>query len=114
MSDYKGADMLLDAMPSSKVLLADRGYDSDKFRNDLRNKGITPCIPPRKNRKVKIHYDKKLYKQRYKVECMSGKNQRLEKNCYKTWQMCTYLFLKHHHRCNSGLLSELILMFMSP
>ena len=32
-----------------------------------------PCIPPRKNRKIKIEYDKELYKQRHKVENMFGK-----------------------------------------
>ena len=73
MSDYKGAALLFDALPKAKDLLADRGYDADWFRNALINKGITPCIPPKKNRKVQLEYDNTLYKQRHKVENMFAK-----------------------------------------
>ncbi len=73
MSDYKGAALLLDSLPPARELLADRGYDSDWFRNALIAKDIQPCIPPRKNRKQPPTYDKELYKQRHKVECMFGK-----------------------------------------
>ncbi len=34
---------------------------------------ITPCIPPKKNRKKPISYDKNLYKQRHKIEIMFGR-----------------------------------------
>jgi hypothetical protein len=34
---------------------------------------ITPCIPPKKNRKEDIAYDKELYKQRHRIENMFGK-----------------------------------------
>ena len=44
------------------------GYDSDWFRAALTERGITPCIPPRKNRKVQYHYDKVLYRQRHKID----------------------------------------------
>ena len=73
MSDYKGACHLLDALPKANVLLADRGYDADWFRDALRKKGIEPCIPPKRNRKTKIEYDETLYKQRHKVENMFAK-----------------------------------------
>lgn len=73
MSDYKGAAALLVTLPKAKVLLADRGYDADWFRDALRQKGIEPCIPPKKNRKIKIEYDEGLYKQRHKVENMFAK-----------------------------------------
>ena len=73
MSDYKGAALLLDSLPKAKELLADRGYDADWFRNALATKGITPCIPPKKNRKIQIPYDKTLYKQRHKIENMFGR-----------------------------------------
>lgn len=73
MSDYKGAALLLPALPKAKALPADRGYDADWFRDALKTKGIRPCISPRKNRKVQIEYDKTLYKQRHKVENMFGK-----------------------------------------
>ena len=55
MSDYKGAAQFLDALPNARELLADRGYDADWFRTALLEKGITPCIPPRKTRKTPVH-----------------------------------------------------------
>lgn len=72
-SDYKGAAILLDKLPAAKEMLADRGYDSDWFRDALRAKGTEPCIPPRRNRKTLIEYDKTLYKQRHKIENMFGR-----------------------------------------
>ncbi len=73
MSDYKGAALLLSSFPRAKELLADRGYDADWFRAALKAKGITPCIPGKKNRKIPIEYDKELYKKRHKVENMFAK-----------------------------------------
>ena len=73
MSDYKGAAQLLDFLPKAKDLLADRGYDAGWFRNALLEKGITPCIPSRKTRKIPAQYDKNLYKQRHKIENMFGR-----------------------------------------
>jgi len=72
-SDYKGAALLLEKLPAAKDLLGDRGYDADWFRSALKAKGIKPCIPPRKNRKTVIDYDKALYKQRHKIEIMFGR-----------------------------------------
>lgn len=73
MSDHKGARLLLRALPNAKELLGDKGYDSDWFRTALVERGITPCIPPRSNRKVQHHYDKVLYRQRHKIENIFGK-----------------------------------------
>ena len=73
MSDYKGARQLLGSLPKARELLADRGYDAGWFRQALRAKGITPCIPPKKNRKTFIPYDAIAYKQRHKIENMFAK-----------------------------------------
>jgi transposase len=51
-------------MASIKKLLGDKAYDSDAFRELLRQDGITPVIPGRSNRKKHIRYDKKAYKGR--------------------------------------------------
>ena len=57
MSDYKGAALMLSAMPKAKQLLADKGYDADWFRAALAKRGIAVCIPSKSNRKVAISYD---------------------------------------------------------
>lgn len=73
MSDFKGAALMIDALPRAKVLLADRGYDADWFRDALAQRDIAACIPSKANRKSPIPHDKKLYRQRHKVENMFGK-----------------------------------------
>ena len=73
MSDYKGAALMMEALPPAKAMLADRGYDADWFRDALTERGITPCIPSRSNRKVPIPHDKTLYKQRHRIENMFGR-----------------------------------------
>jgi len=45
-----------------KALLADKGYDGDRFRESLLTRGILPIIPPRSNRKVPEHPDYRRYK----------------------------------------------------
>jgi transposase len=57
VSDYIGAEALLDSLPKAQWLLADRGYDADWFRDALQEKGIKPCIPGRKSRTKPIKYD---------------------------------------------------------
>ena len=70
MSDYKGAALMLDALPPAKALLGDRGYDANWFRNALTARGITPCMA---NRKEQIPHDRTLYRQRHKIENMFGR-----------------------------------------
>ena len=73
MSDYKGAALMLPAMPKAKELLADKGYDADWFRAALAKRGVAACIPSKSNRKAAIPYDALLYKQRHKIENMFGR-----------------------------------------
>lgn len=73
MSDHKGAALLFASLPKAKVLLGDKGYDSDWFRAALDSQGIAPCIPPLRHRKVQHHYDKVLYRQRHKIENVFGR-----------------------------------------
>jgi len=73
MSDYKGAALMLSAMPKAKQLLADKGYDADWLRAALAKRRITPCIPSKANRKTAIPHDAVLYKQRHKIENMFGR-----------------------------------------
>ena len=66
-SDYIGARALLASIPQAGVLLGDRGYDADWFRNALTEMGIQPCIPSRKRRKFAIEHDKELYRKRHRI-----------------------------------------------
>ena len=72
-SDFQGADVLLPCLPTAKVLIADRGYDSAKVRKIVEDQKIEVCIPSRKNRKDPIPYCKTTYKKRYKVENLFAK-----------------------------------------
>ena len=73
MSDFKGAALMLPAMPGAKELLADKGYDADWFRAALAKRGVAACIPSKSNRKVAIPYDSVVYKQPHKIENMFGR-----------------------------------------
>ena len=73
MSDYKGAALMLCALPVARQLLADKGYDADWFRDALQEKGIKPCIPGRKSRAKPVKYDKRRYKRRNRIEIMFGR-----------------------------------------
>ena len=70
VSDYIGARALLSSLPDVDWLLGDRGYDADWFRDALKDKGIRPCIPGRKQRKKAVKYDKRRYKRRNRIEIM--------------------------------------------
>ena len=46
----------------------DKGYDSDRIREQLLAQDIVPVIPPKSNRREPIDYDHDLYKLREQVE----------------------------------------------
>ena len=73
MSDFKGAKAILPELPKAKELLADKGYDANWFREALAERKIKACIPSKANRKKPIPHDKKLYRQRHKIENMFGR-----------------------------------------
>ena len=52
----------------AQYLLADRGYDTDEMLDQALERGMTPVIPPRKDRKAQRKYDKALYKARHPIE----------------------------------------------
>lgn len=72
MADIMGARLLLEGL-EFEVLIADKGYDADWLRKmvmDIHD-GET-VIPPRKNRKDHVEYDKHLYGVRNLVERFIG------------------------------------------
>ena len=82
----------VEATSTQRYLLGDRGYDADWFRHALIERGITPCIPSRTNRKVPIPHDRALYRQRHRVENMFGKikDWRRIHTCY---DRCAHTFM---------------------
>ena len=68
MSDAKGALALLRDLPPARTLLADKGYDADWFRQALEDRGIAACIPARRGRRNPASHDRKLYRQRHRIE----------------------------------------------
>jgi transposase len=65
--------LLLHKLPPACEPLADRGYDSRRFRAALAERGITACIPSTRSRKVPIPHDATLYRQRHRIEIMFGR-----------------------------------------
>jgi transposase len=72
ISDHIGAKLLYPQLPDAKTLIADKGCDSDEFRDALEAKGIAACIPPKIIRRKASPFDKALYKQHHKIENMFG------------------------------------------
>ncbi len=102
-SDHKGAATLLPNLPPASELLGDKGYDSDAYRTALIERGITPCIPPRKKRKNPATYCKTLYKQRHKVENMFAK--------LKDWQRIAMRFDRCAHTFLSAIQIAAVVIF---
>jgi transposase len=51
---------------------ADKGYDSDAIRHDLRDRDTAPEIPTKSNRKVQYSVRKPVYALRSRIECFIG------------------------------------------
>lgn len=69
VSDYKGYDVVMKAHGAApRVILADKGYDSDHIRASLETAGAVPMIPPRKNRKTPVQIDDFVYALRNRIE----------------------------------------------
>ena len=64
----KAAPALLAHATGARYVVADKGYDADALRRQLRTEGAVPVIPGRANRKRKIAYDQTRYRDRHRVE----------------------------------------------
>ena len=62
----EATEVLQDLQP--KMVVADKGYDSDPLRIWLFEREITPCIPPKSNRKDPLPYRRSSYRKRHLVE----------------------------------------------
>jgi len=69
VSDYKGFDLLYDSdTPDAKVLIADKGYDSNHIRDTIAQSGGATVIPSRSNRNDPEPVDGFIYALRNQVE----------------------------------------------
>ena len=53
---------------TAEMLLADRGYDTNKIVDFAMQQDMSVVIPPKKNRKEQRDYDEYIYKLRHLVE----------------------------------------------
>ena len=68
-SDVTAAPAVLAEAPGRiRRLSADKGYDADWLRADLRRSGIMPIIPGKRGRKRRIRHDKQRYRERWRIE----------------------------------------------
>ena len=68
MPDVKVVPALLPRLDGARYLIADKGYDADELRRDLRSRGVVPVIPGRKGRKRAVRHDRQRYRERHLVE----------------------------------------------
>jgi len=66
-------------LPAKKQVVADKGYDSDAFRQAIVARGSTPCIPPRQNRKHPARWHRGWYRKRHRVENFFQRIKRLRR-----------------------------------
>jgi transposase len=67
VNDITQAEDLISGLSFDK-LLADKGYDSDRFRATIAATGAEAVIPPTRSRSQTIPYDKHVYGDRNVVE----------------------------------------------
>ena len=70
--DLRETESLLSGL-SGGHLLADRAFDADWLRNNLKDRGIVAIIPPKSNRRFPAEFDKETYKWRHLIENYFGK-----------------------------------------
>ena len=67
--DAKAAPELINKIKVAENLIADKGYDSEAIREQVRQAGMNPVIPRKSNStKPNPEFDAHLYKQRHLVE----------------------------------------------
>jgi len=105
VDDSKAAYELIEKLPTAEYTIADRGYDSEDIREQIRKKSSTPVIPRKKNSKTgNADIDWCLYKYRHLVEnvfarlkqfrAIATRYDKLKRNYASMLAMaCSYLWL---------------------
>jgi len=81
VNDSTQADRLLEGAGGldTKHVIADKGYDSERVLENIKQLGAVAVIPPRSNRKVQREYDRQLYKERNLIERTFNKLKRFRR-----------------------------------
>ena len=102
-SDFTGADVLRQDLPSAATVRGDQGYDRDNIRKMLAQQGVTPCILPRRCRKKPVHDHKRLDHKRHKIENLFSR--------LKDWRRLATRYDGCAHVFRSGILLAAIGLF---
>lgn len=70
VADCTAGGELLKQLPDTRILHADKGYDSDAIRRQVEASGTMPNIPPKANRRWKNCFSPVLYRDRNAIERM--------------------------------------------
>lgn len=70
--DITQANALIDSL-TARHIIADKGYDSNAFVDQIAEQGAQAIIPSKRNRKEERDYDRHIYKERHLIECFFGK-----------------------------------------
>ncbi|MDW8914282.1 transposase, partial [Legionella pneumophila] len=103
--DAKAAPDLISSLPIATYTIADKGYDSEEIREQIKQKSSIPIIPRKKNSKTgNAEVDRGLYKYRHLVEnifarlkqfrAIATRYDKLKRNYASTLAMaCSYIWL---------------------
>ena len=64
----EGRKLLTSLSLSADYVIMDKAYEGDETRQTVRDLGLTPVVPPKRNRVDPWEYDRERYKQRNEVE----------------------------------------------
>ena len=70
VADCRAAESLLQELPHSVLVMADRAYDTNAIRQQIEQQGAVPNIPPRRTRIWKSCFSRVLYRRRNAIERM--------------------------------------------
>jgi len=66
--DSQVVSEVMQAVRPPLALAADKAYDSEKVRQQIRDEGAVPVIPSRSNARKKAYCPKRIYRRRHKIE----------------------------------------------
>jgi transposase len=66
--DSQVVDEVLNTPRPPLAVSADKAYDSEKVRQQIKDEGALPVIPSRSNVTKKAHCPKRIYRRRHKIE----------------------------------------------